>query len=491
MRRAAPPSSGHASRRHAAEVAAAADVTITMLADDDAVRRRLRAGRTASSPARTPGSVLVDTQHGPAGHASGRSRPTSRATRRGDPRCAGVGQRHAWPRSGQLTLMVGGDAGGPRAGAAGPRAAREAIFHLGPLGYRCGDEARRQHGDLRAQPGASRRGSCSPSAAGDRPRASPTTSSPRARSARRTSATSARPSSSPTRRRSRSPLDLAAKDLRPDPDRSPTTSGSTCRSRKVNLDVIRSAASAGAAASRTSRRSRRTCAIARRSAGAARRPIDGDRIDPNATNEPTSDEAPKEEHDVADRTLIRDGIVLTQDADARRAAERRRPHRGRHDRRGRAEPVGRGRRGHRRRRATSSSRASSTPTATRGRRRSGRAPRTTRWAPTSAAILDKFAPHYRPDDVYAANLWGALECVNAGITTLVDWSHIMNTPDHADAAIRGPPGVRHPVGLRLRLPEHVAPGLVVRPRLRRQRPRDRRRPRPPHPESSTSTPTTA
>jgi cytosine/adenosine deaminase-related metal-dependent hydrolase len=53
------------------------------------------------------------------------------------------------------------------------------------------------------------------------------------------------------------------------------------------------------------------------------------------------------------------------------------------------------------------------------------------------SILDKFAPKYRPDDVYAANLWGALECINAGITTLVDWSHIMNTPDHADAAIRG------------------------------------------------------
>src|SRR5881394_1091543 len=34
------------------------------------------------------------------------------------------------------------------------------------------------------------------------------------------------------------------------------------------------------------------------------------------------------------------------------------------------------------------------------------------------SILDKFAPHYRPDDVYAANLWGALECINAGITTL-------------------------------------------------------------------------
>jgi len=52
-------------------------------------------------------------------------------------------------------------------------------------------------------------------------------------------------------------------------------------------------------------------------------------------------------------------------------------------------------------------------------------------------ILDKFAPHYRPDDVFAANQWGALECINAGITTLVDWSHIMNTPAHADEAIRG------------------------------------------------------
>ncbi|HYN69891.1 MAG TPA: amidohydrolase family protein, partial [Candidatus Eisenbacteria bacterium] len=53
------------------------------------------------------------------------------------------------------------------------------------------------------------------------------------------------------------------------------------------------------------------------------------------------------------------------------------------------------------------------------------------------AILDKFAPNYRPDDVYAANQWGAIECINAGITTLVDWSHIMNTADHADAAVKG------------------------------------------------------
>jgi len=53
------------------------------------------------------------------------------------------------------------------------------------------------------------------------------------------------------------------------------------------------------------------------------------------------------------------------------------------------------------------------------------------------SILDKFAPNYRPDDVYAANQWGAIECINAGITTLVDWSHIMNTAEHADAAVKG------------------------------------------------------
>ncbi len=52
-------------------------------------------------------------------------------------------------------------------------------------------------------------------------------------------------------------------------------------------------------------------------------------------------------------------------------------------------------------------------------------------------ILDTFAPKYRPEDVYASNLAGSLECLNAGITTLVDWSHINNTPDHPDAAIQG------------------------------------------------------
>ncbi|WP_419998454.1 amidohydrolase family protein [Streptomyces boninensis] len=50
-------------------------------------------------------------------------------------------------------------------------------------------------------------------------------------------------------------------------------------------------------------------------------------------------------------------------------------------------------------------------------------------------VLDTFAPVYRPEDVYAGNLAGSLECLNAGITTLVDWSHINNTPEHPDAAV--------------------------------------------------------
>ena len=50
-------------------------------------------------------------------------------------------------------------------------------------------------------------------------------------------------------------------------------------------------------------------------------------------------------------------------------------------------------------------------------------------------VLDTFAPVYRPEDVHASNVAGSLECLNAGITTLVDWSHINNTPDHPDAAV--------------------------------------------------------
>jgi cytosine/adenosine deaminase-related metal-dependent hydrolase len=41
---------------------------------------------------------------------------------------------------------------------------------------------------------------------------------------------------------------------------------------------------------------------------------------------------------------------------------------------------------------------------------------------------------FRPEDVHAGNLLGAIEAVDAGVTTTVDWSHGLQTPDHADAA---------------------------------------------------------
>ena len=51
-------------------------------------------------------------------------------------------------------------------------------------------------------------------------------------------------------------------------------------------------------------------------------------------------------------------------------------------------------------------------------------------------ILDQLAPAYRPEDVYAGNYLGSLEAIDAGVTTLLDWSHINNTPEHSDEAIR-------------------------------------------------------
>src|SRR6516225_2014508 len=44
---------------------------------------------------------------------------------------------------------------------------------------------------------------------------------------------------------------------------------------------------------------------------------------------------------------------------------------------------------------------------------------------------------YRPEDAYIGDLVTALGAINAGVTTMLDWSHIGNTPEHTDAAIRG------------------------------------------------------
>jgi cytosine/adenosine deaminase-related metal-dependent hydrolase len=42
---------------------------------------------------------------------------------------------------------------------------------------------------------------------------------------------------------------------------------------------------------------------------------------------------------------------------------------------------------------------------------------------------------FRPQDVHAGNLLGAAEALDAGVTTTVDWSHGLQTTDHADAAV--------------------------------------------------------
>jgi cytosine/adenosine deaminase-related metal-dependent hydrolase len=42
---------------------------------------------------------------------------------------------------------------------------------------------------------------------------------------------------------------------------------------------------------------------------------------------------------------------------------------------------------------------------------------------------------FRPEDVHAGNLLSAIEAIDAGVTTTVDWSHGLQTPEHADAAV--------------------------------------------------------
>ena len=43
---------------------------------------------------------------------------------------------------------------------------------------------------------------------------------------------------------------------------------------------------------------------------------------------------------------------------------------------------------------------------------------------------------FRPEDIYAGNLLSALESVDTGVTTTLDWSHALRTPEYADAAMQ-------------------------------------------------------
>src|SRR5690606_17367665 len=50
-------------------------------------------------------------------------------------------------------------------------------------------------------------------------------------------------------------------------------------------------------------------------------------------------------------------------------------------------------------------------------------------------VLFGIGPQLTPDEVYLGNLMSALSALNAGVTTVLDWSHIATTSDHTDAAI--------------------------------------------------------
>lgn len=53
------------------------------------------------------------------------------------------------------------------------------------------------------------------------------------------------------------------------------------------------------------------------------------------------------------------------------------------------------------------------------------------------AMHGGLAGHFTPEDVHIANLMGALNSLNNGTTTLVDWCHVNRTPEHTDAAVEG------------------------------------------------------
>lgn len=63
----------------------------------------------------------------------------------------------------------------------------------------------------------------------------------------------------------------------------------------------------------------------------------------------------------------------------------------------------------------------------------------TDWTLTDYLFGVRFSvsPAYTPDDVHLGNFLGAVDALESGVTTILDFSHCNNTPDHADAAVTG------------------------------------------------------
>ena len=53
------------------------------------------------------------------------------------------------------------------------------------------------------------------------------------------------------------------------------------------------------------------------------------------------------------------------------------------------------------------------------------------------AVLNGISARYEPEDIYAGALWGALQALDAGITTIADWAHNLRSAEHANANLRG------------------------------------------------------
>ncbi|CAK7280160.1 amidohydrolase family protein [Streptomyces sp. RM1] len=51
-------------------------------------------------------------------------------------------------------------------------------------------------------------------------------------------------------------------------------------------------------------------------------------------------------------------------------------------------------------------------------------------------VVQGIAPGYTPEDVYAGTLWGALQALHSGVTTIADWAHNVRSPEHTDANVR-------------------------------------------------------
>ncbi|WP_043662915.1 amidohydrolase family protein [Streptomyces xylophagus] len=53
------------------------------------------------------------------------------------------------------------------------------------------------------------------------------------------------------------------------------------------------------------------------------------------------------------------------------------------------------------------------------------------------AVLTGISLEHTAADLHAGTLWGALQALDAGITTIGDWAHALQSADHADANLRG------------------------------------------------------